>query len=115
MNRTIDTDEQLMAYAAEGRLTKHALSTLLTPEPRRQFLDACAKIEEQYTVECAAAGDPCLASGCSSEGEICLQPLLAVGSAYHKACGAQWNKLFALPGNRMSAWAIHEAESQVNQ
>ena len=92
---------QLLRYTEEGRLTKHALATMLTPEPRRQFLEACAAIEKKYTDDCAAAKDPCLESGCSAEGEICLQPLLRAGTEYHKACAAEWAKLFARPENRL--------------
>lgn len=92
---------RLLKYAEEGRLTKHALATTLTPEPRRQFLDACAAIEKKYTDQCAAAKDPCLESGCSAEGEICLQPLLRAGTEYHKACAAEWAKLFADHANRL--------------
>src|SRR5262245_66605411 len=92
-------DSQLMRYAEEGRLTKHALATMLTPEPRRQFLQACAAIERKYTDNCG--DDPCLESGCSAQGEICLQPLLRAGSEYHKACAAEWAKLFARHENRL--------------
>ena len=45
----IDTPEQVMACAIEGRLTKHALASLLGPEPRRGVLDACGVIEKSYT------------------------------------------------------------------
>lgn len=92
---------QLVKYAQEGRLTKHALATMLTPESRRRFLDACAAIERQYTEDCTATHDPCLESGCSAEGEICLQPLLRAGSEYHKACAAEWAKFFARRENRL--------------
>jgi len=99
-------DEQLSAphllnLAEEGKLTKHALATTLTPESRRHFLEACAAIEKKFTDACAAAHDPCLESGCSAEGEICLQPLLRAESEYHKACGAEWAKLFASRENRL--------------
>ncbi len=92
---------QLMKFAEEGRLTKHALATMLTPESRRQFLEACAAIERKYTEDCTAQKDPCLESGCSAEGEICLQPLLRAGTEYHKACAAEWAKLFARRENRL--------------
>ena len=92
---------QLLTYAEEGRLTKHALATTLLPEPRRRFLEACAAIEKQYTDDCAAAKDPCLESGCSAEGEICLQPLLRAGTEYHRACAVEWEKLFAHHENRL--------------
>jgi hypothetical protein len=101
---TTDRPEQVMEYAIEGRLTKHALANLLVPESRRPFLDACATIEESYTDACAAAKDPCLGSKCSCEGEICLQPLLRAGTEYQSACGAVWAKLFADGRHRDAAW-----------
>jgi hypothetical protein len=58
------------------------------------FLDACAVIEKTYTDECRAANDPCLESGCSMDGETCLEPLMSAGTEYHKACAAEWIKLF---------------------
>jgi len=94
------TTQQLVRYAEEGRLTKHVLATTLAMEPRRQFLEACAAIEKKFTDECGAK-DPCLESGCSVEGEVCLQPLLRAGTEYHKACAAEWAKLFAHPENRL--------------
>lgn len=100
MPRQFDSP-QLLKYAEEGRLTKHALATTLTPEPRRRFLAACAAIEKKYTDTCAAAKDPCLESGCAAEGEICLEPLLRAGTEYHKACAAEWAKLFADHENRL--------------
>ena len=99
----IDTPEQVMDYALEGRLTKRALANLLAPESRRGFLDACATIEKSYTCACAAAR-PCLESGCSCEGEICLQPLQRAETEYHSACGAVWAKLFANRQHRDAAW-----------
>jgi len=33
-------------------------------------------------------------------GEVCLQPLLRSGTEYHKACAAEWAKLYAAPENR---------------
>jgi hypothetical protein len=93
--------EPVVKYAQEGRLTKHALATMLTPDARRRFLDACAAIERKYTEDCTAAKDPCLESGCSVEGEICLQPLLNAGTEYHRACAAEWEKLFARHENRL--------------
>ena len=56
--------QQLLKFAEEGRLTKHALGTMLVPEARRQFLESCAALEKQYTNDCAATNDPCLESGC---------------------------------------------------
>jgi hypothetical protein len=94
-------ESQLLSYAAEGRLTKHALATTLRPEAREKFLEACAAVEKKYTDECAAAGDPCLESGCSAKGEICLQPLLRAGTEYHKKCGAEWAKLYVDKKNRI--------------
>ena len=101
----LDRPEQVIAGAIQGRLTKHALASLLAPEPRRGFLNACAVIEESYTDACAAT-DPCLESGCSCLGEICLQPLLRAGTDYHSRCGAEWAKLFAERGNREPSWRL---------
>jgi len=101
---TIDRHEQVIQYAIDGRLTKHALANLLAPESRRGFLDACATIEASYTTACAAAKDPCLESGCSCEGEICLQPLLRAATEYHSACGAVWATLFTHRQHRDAAW-----------
>jgi hypothetical protein len=114
MDDARDTPERLMKYAAEGRLTKHALATTLTAEPRRVFLDACAAIERRYTDECSAAKDPCLASGCAVEGEVCLEPLLRAGTHYHRACAAEWVKLYADRENRvdsgLSFGVVHASE-----
>jgi len=96
--------EQVMAYAVEGRLTKHALASLLTARARRRFLSACGAIELKYTEACRALGDPCLASGCSAEGERCLQPLVLAGNDYHRDCGRQWALLFADSANRDPSW-----------
>jgi hypothetical protein len=93
--------DAVLRYAQEGRLTKHALASMLTPDARQRFLDACAGIEKRYTEQCSAANDPCLESGCSVEGEICLQPLLQAGTEYHRACAAEWQKLFAKHENRL--------------
>jgi hypothetical protein len=101
MNQQFDTPEQLLRYAEDGRLTKHALATMLRPEPRQVFLESCAAIERKYTNDCAAAKDPCLESGCSAEGEICLQPLLRAGTDYHKACAVEWAKLYVHLENRL--------------
>jgi hypothetical protein len=78
--------------------------TLVTPDKRKAYLDACGVIEKAYTDECAAKNNPCLESGCAVEGEICLQPLLSVGIDYRKACAAEWIKLFASPRNRIDVW-----------
>jgi hypothetical protein len=102
----LDSPEQVMTYATGGRLSKHALASLLTAQARRPFLDACSAIELKYTEACRALNDPCLDSGCSVEGERCLQPLLRAGTEYHKACGAEWAKLFADVGNRDPSWRM---------
>jgi hypothetical protein len=106
----IKTSEEAMLYAAQGRLSKHALASLLTGEARRQFLKVCAAIEMKYTDDCRAKNDPCLASGCSAEGERCLQPLLEAGTEYYKACGAAWAKLFADRVNRDASWKVTLAD-----
>ena len=98
--------ERVMAIAAEGALSKHALGTLLSAPARRRFLEACARIEADYTEACRAQGDPCLESGCSMDGERCLQPLLQAGTEYHKKCGAAWNALFADEANRDASWRV---------
>jgi hypothetical protein len=101
---TIDRPAHMMEYAIKGCLTKHALANLLAPESRPRFLDACAKIEESYTGACAAEKGPCLESGCSCAGEICLQPLLRAATEYQSACGVEWAKLFADGQHLDAAW-----------
>jgi hypothetical protein len=101
---TVETPEALMLHAIEGRLSKHALTTLLTPLSRPAFLRACATIELRLTDACGAGGDPCLESGCSCEGEICLEPTLRAGTDYLHACAAEWVKFFADAQNRDRAW-----------
>jgi hypothetical protein len=103
MDFTALTPDQLMAQAAEGRFTKDELAHLLAIDHRHEFLDACTAIEKKYTEDCAASGSPCLEAGCSAEGEICLQPLLHAGSAYHKACAAAWLPIFSDAKNRATA------------
>ena len=105
---------QVITHAIEGRLSKHALTTLLAPEARRPFLDACAAIELTYTEDCRAKNDPCLASGCSAEGERCLEPLLRAGVDYYKACGAEWAKLFADQSNRAASWSTTLADYELS-
>jgi hypothetical protein len=100
MDTNAHAPDQLIAKAAEGRFTKDELAGFLAIESRRPFLDACARIERQFTEDCAAKNDPCLESGCSAKGEICLQPLLHAGSAYFKACAAAWLPIFSEPKNR---------------
>jgi hypothetical protein len=98
--------ERVMEVAANGRLSKHALGTLLSAPARRRFFEACARIETAYTEACRAEGDPCLESGCSMEGERCLQPLVQAGTEYYKKCGAEWNTLFTDPVNRDPSWRM---------
>jgi hypothetical protein len=100
MDTNAHAPDQLIVKAAEGRFTKDELAGFLAIESRRPFLDACARIEKQFTEDCAAKNDPCLESGCSARGEICLQPLLHAGSAYFKACAAAWLPIFREPKNR---------------
>jgi hypothetical protein len=100
----VGSPERLMAFAAQGRVDKQILGRLLDSSQGRAYLDACTVIERQYTAECGGAGDPCLASGCSLEGESCLEPLLKAGPEYQKACGAVWNTLFEDPRHRIQAW-----------
>ena len=102
----VGTAEHLVALAREGQLSKSLLAALLESDVRAQYLDACAAIEKHYSDACAAQNDPCLASGCSveGEGEICLQPLLRDETGYQKACAAAWVDFFADPRNRIGAW-----------
>jgi hypothetical protein len=88
-------DQQLLTDARAGRLTKQALADQLTGDRRRRFLTACAAIEKTFTAACTASHDPCLESGCSLEGEICLEPLMRAEEEYQKACGAEWLKIVA--------------------
>ena len=103
VDQCIGTTEALMKVAEEGRLPKGVLVNLLDIEHRQAFLDGCAIIEKRFTEHCTA-NDPCLESGCAVEGEICLQPLLRAGIEYHRACAAEWIKLFADSRNRIDAW-----------
>ena len=100
-----DQADRMMAHAVAGRFAKDALACMLTPVSRPAFLEACADIEKRYTAACTARHDPCLESGCSCEGEVCLQPLLRADTEYLKACGAEWVRLFADPANRDPFWA----------
>ena len=88
----VGTLEELMKNAEQGRLPKSVLVNLLDIQHRQAYLDACARIEKKYTEDCAV------------EGEVCLQPLLRAGIEYHRACAAEWIKLFADPRNRIDAW-----------
>jgi hypothetical protein len=98
------TPEDVMIRAIEGRVSTHALAGLLTAEARRAFFQACGRIEQRYTNECRGANDPCLESGCSMDGERCLQPILRAGVEYERACGEEWVKLFADGANRDASW-----------
>jgi hypothetical protein len=104
--KQMGSPDRLMMFAEQGYLPKDALVSLLSIEQRRPYLEACARIERQYTEACTAKNDPCLESGCSVEGEdeICLQPLLHAGIEYQKACAAEWIKLFRVTANRIDAW-----------
>jgi len=107
---TIATPEQVMTEATAGRFSKHALIGLLAPAARPAFAAACAKIEIGYTEKCRSSNDPCLESGCSMNGDRCLQPLLVAGTEYDQACGAEWARLFADPENRDATWQLAIAE-----
>ena len=102
-DRHVGTPDKLMAFAAEGRLTKQVLGSLLDADKALAYGNACADIEKRYTDECGG-NDPCLEEGCAVEGEICLEPLLRAGLEYHRACGAAWTRLFADPRHRTEAW-----------
>jgi len=101
-----DQADRVMAHAMAGRFAKDALACMLTPGSRSAFLDACTRIEKNYTAACAATHDPCLVSGCSCEGEVCLQPLLRADAEYRRAYGAEWVRLFADSANRDPFWAV---------
>jgi hypothetical protein len=105
--------QQVISYALEGRLPKPALASLLTARARRPFYEACGAIELKYTEACRAQGDPCLESGCSAEGERCLQPILAAGRDYDKACGAAWAQLFVDAANRDPGWRVTVSEFEI--
>jgi hypothetical protein len=111
---TAETPEALMVRALEGRLTKHALASFLTPEAQPAFLRACASIEQRLTEACSSAGDPCLESGCSCEGDVCLQPMLRAGTEYLRACGAEWVKFFADAHNRERTWRRTAANYEID-
>jgi len=106
LDRQVGTPERLMTFAANGQLSKGALASLLTIESRPRFLQNCARIERAYTDACRARRQPCLASGCSVEGEdeTCLQPLLEAGVEYRKQCAAEWITAFRAPANRVVIW-----------
>ena len=106
VSKRIGTPDLLMRFADHGHLPKQVLANLLTLDQRQPFLDACTRIERQYTEACTASNDPCLESGCSVAGgaEICLQPIVRAGIEYHRACATEWLKLFRLSRNRVQAW-----------
>jgi hypothetical protein len=104
----LDTPEDVITFAVGGRLSKHALASLLTATARKPFSEACATIELNYTKDCGL-NNTCLEAGCSAEGERCLQPLLRAGSDYEKACGTEWAKLFADIANRDPSWRVTAA------
>jgi hypothetical protein len=86
--------------ASGEAVPRQVLVTLLDARRRRLFLEACARIEQAYTAECAATNDPCLESGCAIDhaaGEVCLQPLVRAGRDYDAACAAEWVKLVEGP------------------
>jgi hypothetical protein len=105
LERSVGTPENLIAFAAEGHLSKQSLAALLTQTSRQAFIAACAAVEKRYTEECTAKKDPCLEEGCASEGECCLEPLMRAGIEYQKACAAEWVTTFQDPKNRITAWA----------
>ena len=104
MDRTFETPEDLVAFACQGLVPKPILAEQLSPESRGPFLAACARIEKTYTEACTAQNDPCLASGCSLEGEICLDPLERAGDEYLRACAKEWLAFFRNPGSRADQW-----------
>ncbi len=115
IDREVGTPDRLMRLAEQGTLSKMILAELLDLESRPAFLAACSAIERRYTEECAARQDPCLESGCSMNEagrEICLQPLLRAGAEYHRACAAEWIKVFRVPQNRIDDWRVDRAAWQ---
>ena len=100
----LGSPERLMRFAERGQFSKFTLASLLEPNRRQQFLDACAAIEKRFTEECGDHGDTCLADGCAMDGDVCLQALLKAGDAFQKACAAEWIRVFKIEGNRIEAW-----------
>ena len=103
VNAYLGSPESLVTFAREGHLSKFALASVLEPDSRQRFLDACAGLEKRFTVECGH-GDTCLADGCAMDGEICLQAVLKAGSAFQQACATEWIGLFTIEANRIPAW-----------
>ena len=100
----LGSPEGLIAFAGEGRVSKASLASVLEPDSRQKFLNACAALEKRFTAECPTHGETCLADGCAMEGEVCLQALLKAGSAFQQACAAEWIQLFKVEANRIPAW-----------
>jgi hypothetical protein len=100
----LGSPERLMAFAEEGHLSKFALGSLLEPNSRHQFLEACTELEKRFTQQCASNGDPCLEDGCAMDGEVCLQAVLKGGGAFQQACAAEWLRMFRIEGNRIDEW-----------
>jgi hypothetical protein len=94
----------VMDAARLGRFSKGVLMELLEPSARAAYEQACATIERRYTESCGTSGDTCLADGCASEGERCLEPLLRSAAEYQKECGAEWVRLFSAPEHRVASW-----------
>lgn len=104
LDRRFGTPDRLMRFAEEGHLSKGVLASLLEIDDRRSYLEACATIERRFTEDCAAKNDPCLASGCFADDEVCLQPLLNAEVEYRKACADEWINRFKNPSSRITAW-----------
>ena len=69
-DRHIGSPEKLMTFAAEGRLTKQAMGSLLGADQARVYFDACAVIEKQFTADCTAKSDPGLDRDVPSKGRF---------------------------------------------
>ena len=106
MSSPTDRLDRLVKLGESGRLAKSVLADSLNLSVRRTFLDRCAAIEKRLTEECTGRLDPCLASGCAVEGDICLNAVLSASTEYHKACAAEWRTLFADPRNRADTWQL---------
>jgi hypothetical protein len=106
VNRQVGNPERLMTFAGGGHMPKLMLLNLLSGDQRQAYLEACSRIERQYTNACMSNPVNCLATGCSVRGtdEICLAPLMHAGIEYQKACAAEWIKLFLAPAHRVDAW-----------
>jgi hypothetical protein len=89
-DQRVGSPEKLMTFAAEGRLTKHVLKTLLGRVDAATYLEACTATEEQKTADCAPNDAPCLES--------------REGVEYHSACAAIWRTLFEDPRRRIKIW-----------